>query len=230
MSAVSVLLHLEDTGPGHLATALDANRVDWDVIRVADGEQLPDPSRSPAVVVLGGAIGAYEIEANPFLVEEMEFLRTVIGAGIPVLGICLGAQVVAAAMGGRAFKADLPEIGLVDFTFTAVGERDPIMMALGGPMVAVHEDTFSLPDGAQLLASTSYPHAFRVGSALAVQFHPEVDSAIVATWLEHDTDDLFREAGVDPDEFLRQVQQHDVALEERALRFFNAWLADAGLI
>lgn len=230
MSAVSVLLHLEDTGPGHLATALDENHVDWEVIRIADGEQLPDPSRSVAVVVLGGAIGAYEIEANPFLVEEMKFLQMAIGAGVPVLGICLGAQVVTAALGGRAFKADRPEVGLVEFTFTRAGQRDPVMRALGGPMVAVHQDTFSLPDGAQLLASTRYPHAFRVGSALAVQFHPEVDSAIVATWLEHDTDDLFREAGVDPDEFLRQVEQHDAALEERALRFFNAWLADVGLI
>ena len=104
------------------------------------------------------------------------------------------------------------------------------MNTLDGPMIGVHQDTFDLPPGARLLASNEYPQAFRFGSALAVQFHPEVDSSILRSWLKHDVDELFAEAEVDPEDFVDEAERRDTELKDRALRFFNAWLAEAGLV
>lgn len=228
MSEISVILHLDDAGPGHLATALESAGLSWSLIRVAEGER--PPPGSTAIVILGGDIGAYETEDNPFLHDETVYLRKAIDDDVPILGICLGAQILAAALGGRAYKADRPEVGLVDFQLSAAGALDSAMNTLDGPMVGVHQDTFDLPSEARLLASNEFPQAFRFGSALGVQFHPEVDSSILRSWLQHDVDDLFRRAEVDPEHFIEEAERRDAELKDRALRFFDAWLADAGLI
>ncbi len=97
-------------------------------------------------------------------------------SGVPVLGLCLGSQLMADALGGKAFLGEKPETGVVPVTLTDAGKADPVVSKTGPMVYAQHQDTFVLPPDAVLLAHTDrYPHAFRVGSGLALQFHPDAD-------------------------------------------------------
>jgi GMP synthase-like glutamine amidotransferase len=150
----------------------------------ADRDALPDPRDYDAVIALGS--GATATGAGPdWVAREIEWLRS---ADVPVLGICFGAQALAAALGGSVHRLPRPEIGWV----TVDSQRLP-----RGPWMAWHEDGFTLPPGAEPLASNAFGvQAFSHGASLAVQFHPEVTGAIVADWVANDHGDLAR-AGVD---------------------------------
>lgn len=140
------------------------------------------------LVVLGGPIGVYETEAYPFVRDEIELARARLVSGKPLLGICLGAQLIAAAAGARVYPGPAKEIGWSPLTLSDAG-RASVLAPLGAPGVAVlhwHGDTFDLPAGATLLASTPLTpnQAFQLGNAvLALQFHPEADPAGIERWL-----------------------------------------------
>ncbi|NJO67459.1 MAG: glutamine amidotransferase [Rhodospirillales bacterium] len=147
-----------------------------------------DPLAPSLLVVLGGPIGVYEHEAYPFLTQELQLLKRRIAAGLPTLGVCLGCQLLAAALGARVYPGRAKEIGWSPLTLTEVGMASPLrpLAAPGVQVLHWHGDTFDLPDGARLLASTAlYPNqAFAHGPAdltLGLQFHAEV----TATGLEH---------------------------------------------
>ncbi|CAL95148.1 glutamine amidotransferase [Azoarcus olearius] len=147
-----------------------------------------EAAEADLLVILGGPIGVYETEAYPFVADEIELARARLASGKPLLGICLGAQLIAAAAGARVYPGPAKEIGWSALTLSAAG-RDSVLAPLGAPGVAVlhwHGDTFDLPEGATLLASTPLtPHqAFQLGEAvLALQFHPEADPAGIERWL-----------------------------------------------
>lgn len=129
------------------------------------------------VVLMGGPMGVYERDAHPWLGHEIARLRRRLDAGRPTLGICLGAQIVAATLGARVYPGPVQEIGFHPIALTAAG-ADTALAALGDtPMLHWHGDTFDLPDGTEWLASSPlYPHqAFRRGNTLlALQFHAEM--------------------------------------------------------
>ena len=141
---------------------------------------MPEPNEVEGLVVMGGPMGVYETDKYPFLAHECRLIAELIRRERPVLGVCLGAQLLARALGARVFPGHGPEIGFGSVELTKEGKEDPLFGPSGPsfPVFHWHGDTFELPEGATLLASsTQYPHqAFRFGDyAYALQFHIEPD-------------------------------------------------------
>lgn len=220
-----MLHHSEGVGPGWLGEAIEAAEIDVVPVNLNAGEPLPDAIDWKAVVVLGGSMGAYEEADYPHFVAEKQFLAELVGAGVPVLGICLGSQLLADALGGRAFKAPHAEAGLLAMTMTEAGLADPVLASVPDKVLVTHGDTFDLPPGAELLAYTdSYKHAYRLGSALAVQFHPESGADLAEVAVAAPGGGNIVAAGLEPDELIAELRAYEPALREQALRFFNAWI------
>jgi GMP synthase (glutamine-hydrolysing) len=149
------------------------------IVRFFAGETNVDLGDIAGLVVLGGAMGAYESAQYPFLEDTMRLLDRAIERDVPTLAICLGAQLLARVAGGRAFPGHAGrEWGFVPITLTAAGRVDAVLADMEGEHFSFHADSFELPTGVDLLArSPTYPQAFRVGSALGLQFHPELSLA-----------------------------------------------------
>lgn len=144
--------------------------------------------RPDLLVVLGGPIGVYESDAYPFLAQELELIRERLASGLALLGICLGAQLIAAAAGARVYPSGVKEIGFAPIELTGAGERSCLrkLAGCGYRVLHWHGDTFDLPPGAALLASTAAVRnqAFALGPrVLALQFHAEVDPRRLEPWL-----------------------------------------------
>lgn len=208
-------------GPGHLLPAAIAAELDVTVVRVHAGEAVPSVDDADRFVILGGAMGVYEADAHPWIEDEAHLVRDAVAADIPVLGICLGAQIIAHALGGSVYRADTPEVGVVRSVLTKAGSRDPLADHLTRPFLAFHQDTFELPPGSELLAeSDRFPQVLRAGSALAIQSHPEVSVDVAAMWGERSP--LPSRAGVDYDTVLDEMRES--VRPEDAIGLFSAWL------
>jgi len=189
---VLVLQHRPWEHPGLVRTALgDVPVVTRTVLDDADAaDELADLGAVEdlgGVVVMGGPMGALDDAEHPGLAHERRLLSQAVDAGVPVLGVCLGMQLLAVALGADLTPAATHEVGLGPLRLTAAGAADPLL----GPVADVavlhwHDDVVSLPPGATLLASTPATpvQAFRVGSAVGLQLHVEVDVAHLETWLQ----------------------------------------------
>jgi len=170
---------------------------EWSVAR------RPSPSRPlqdyDAAIVFGGSMHADEEETHPWLRGEKELLRRFLDSGTPVLGVCLGGQLVAHAAGAWVGRAREPEIGWHEVELTAAAAADPLFARLPRRFQALqwHYYAFDVPEGAvELARSPACSQAFRLGDlAWGVQFHPEVTLAMVEQWLEEPEEvDFDREA------------------------------------
>jgi len=184
-----ILQHVAWEGPGLVARALDARKFPFRVVRLDQGDAVPtDAFAMDGLVVMGGTMGVYEAAQHPFLASEVELLAAAVAANLPVLGICLGAQLLAAALGAEVTRGPVLEIGEGDVILTPEGLEDPVLGPGSDgtlPVVHWHQDTFPLPSGTALLASTGLyrQQAFRAGRrAYGLQFHPEVDVGLAAAW------------------------------------------------
>jgi GMP synthase-like glutamine amidotransferase len=187
-----VIQHVAYEGPGLIAEVVAAAGYDCRVIRVDLGDDLPDVAELGGLVVLGGPMSIHDVDRFPWLADERTLLGVATEAGLPVLGVCLGAQQLAAALGAEVTTGDRAEIGIGTVTLTASGRRDRVLgPEYGGlagtdiPCVHWHHDTFSLPSGSVHLAATrDFPHqAFRTGSrAYGFQFHVEVNAVLAEGW------------------------------------------------
>lgn len=178
------------------------------------------------LIILGGPIGVSDADSYPFLSEEMEAIARRIEDGRPVLGICLGAQLIAKALGADVAATGKVEIGYSALTLTAAGESSPLKALDGVPVLHWHGDQFEIPDGAELLASTpGFPNqAFRIGHRiLAVQFHPEVDHRRIEQWLIGHSGELSGH-GLSPDPIRRDAQTYGPDLEHRSAEVLSLWL------
>jgi GMP synthase (glutamine-hydrolysing) len=186
----SILQHVAWEGPGLIAAEAEARGVGTQIHRLDLGAAVPEPDEVDCLVVMGGPMGAYESYLHPFLAAECSLLAELVRRDRPVLGVCLGAQLLAWALGARVFPGHGPEIGFGEVALTVEGERDPLL-GPAGPSIPVfhwHGDTFDLPEGAALLASSGeYPHqAFRCGSCVyGLQFHVEPDAGTWQAWRDH---------------------------------------------
>ncbi len=195
---IAVIQHQDLVPLDRLADAFSGAEVS--IVRPDAGDPLPAPSDIDGLVVLGGTMTAYDDDAAPWLPAVRDHLRDAVDAGVTTLGICLGAQLLAVALGGEVERSAPagPERGLVELRMRPDAEADPLLGpvvgALGRDVLApsAHEDAVSvLPDDAVWLASSrQYPfQAFRVGSAWGIQFHPEAGEDVLATWeARHDGD------------------------------------------
>ena len=181
---------------------------------------------SDVLVIMGGPIGAYEEDRYPFLTAELKLIERRLRAGTPVLGVCLGAQLMARALGARVFPGHGKEIGWGPVALTAAGRNSELAVLEDTPVLHWHGDTFDLPDGATLLASTGkYANqAFCWGPrALALQFHPEVEAERIEQWLIGHACEL-SSAGVDLEELRRGTIRWGSELAVRGRRLFREWL------
>ena len=188
----AVLQHVPHEGPGTIADVLATAGVELRTVRLDRDEPVPPVDDLGGLVVMGGPMGVHEEADHPWLGPERDLLRQCVDAGLPVLGVCLGAQQLAAALGADVSTGPAEEVGAGRVELTGAGRRDPVLgpeyHGLSGtavPCVHWHRDTFAVPEGSVHLAATAeFPNqAFRMGDrAYGFQFHVEVDEALAAAW------------------------------------------------
>ena len=187
-----VLQHVAHEGPGLIADELRRAGQTFEVVRLDLADPLPAAGSFAGLVAMGGPMGVHDGGLHPWLPAERDLMAATVAVGKPVLGVCLGAQQLAMALGAEVTTGVEAEIGLGRVELTGPGRLDPVTgPEYGGlsgttiPCVHWHQDTFSLPDGAvHLAASRPFPHqAFRWGDrAYGLQFHVEVDRGLAAAW------------------------------------------------
>jgi GMP synthase (glutamine-hydrolysing) len=196
-------------------------------------DDLAECSKHPAdlLVVLGGPIGVYEAEEYPFIPGELELISQRLRTKKPTLGICLGAQLVAAAAGAKVYPSGVKEIGWAPIELTPAGQSSCLRHLIESRLNVLHwhGDTFDLPDGATLLASTHLVQhqAFSLGAhALALQFHVEADPAQLESWLIGHTCELGG-ARIKPSDLRRQTLSLSPLHAESCKRVLTDWLETA---
>jgi GMP synthase (glutamine-hydrolysing) len=202
--------------------------------REAAGDDLSDPAIEAAdlLIVLGGPFGAYETDTHPFLAHEIGILERRLALGRPTLGICLGAQLMAKALGARVFPGPVKEVGWGRVDLTADG-RASALMPLGDDGALVlhwHGDTFDLPAGATRLAQNAnyqnqaFAHG---GNALALQFHLEADGEVLENWYTGNSGDL---AAVQMSAAALKAETMKIsdAVRARGTKIFADWLRQLG--
>jgi GMP synthase (glutamine-hydrolysing) len=200
------------------------------------GEPMPAPPADfDAVVVFGGGMNVRDTERLPWMRAEIELLRDVLQEGVPVLGVCLGAQLLAAAAGAEVRRSPSPEIGWFDVSRTPEGELDPLLGRLPARFLAYewHSYAFALPAGSVMLAySAACPQAFRLGEcAWGVQFHPEVVPEIVREWaLDYESDADAIAMGFDPPAHIAEAAERLPAWIEIGRTLFAAFLTAASAV
>ncbi|MBF0190732.1 MAG: glutamine amidotransferase [Magnetococcales bacterium] len=187
-----------------------------------------DPLLPDLLVVLGGPIGVYEEETYPFITAELALLEKRLAADRPTLGICLGAQMMAKALGARVYSGPVKEIGWQPLTITPAGMASPVrhLTADKTSMLHWHGDTFDLPHGATLLASSANyaQQAFRWGKhALAFQCHPEIQGGRMESWLIGNTIELNKN-GLSIPRLREETRQLAPALEVQGGLCLGEWL------
>lgn len=190
---------------------------------------LPLPEQISALIVLGGAMGANDDSRYPFLGDLKNLVRAVVTAQIPYLGICLGGQLLAAALGAKVASRRWEEVGTLNVSLSQEGKSDRLFRGISDEFTTFqwHHDSFDLPVGGVLLAaSAACPHqAFRVGAAAwGLQFHPEVTEAIIRDWCAWDSS-----ASLKTEELIADFSREAAAYGATARRLLNNFLQVAGL-
>ncbi|WGV27483.1 glutamine amidotransferase [Halotia branconii] len=231
MKTATIIRHIAFEDLGNLAPLLMQH--DYAVTYIEAGydniTQI-DSVASDLVIVLGGPIGVYDESDYPFLLDELNFLESRLKLDLPTLGLCLGGQLIARALGAKVYQGNKgKEIGWASIDLSEAGKYSPIAYLAPEETFVLHwhGDTFDLPDGSTLLASTSkYPNqAFSWGKhCLALQFHPEVTARGLERWfIGHAC-----EIGFTPDVSVNQLRldtkRYASKLEIQAGKLWNAWL------
>jgi len=197
-----------------------------------DPGQRPSLDKYAALIVLGGPMNSHQIDTYPNLITEVDVVREAVASGMSVLGICLGAQLLAKALGGEVARNPEREIGWHDIELTEFGESDPVLAKFGSTQRVFqwHEAGIGLPGGAVHLSSSpaSAVQAFRYGEhAYGFQFHLEVDESLIERWLtvpDHQSV-LEEEVGkVDPRRIREQTAASISGLQELSRQTFSRWV------
>ena len=230
-SSILVLQHIACEPPAAFEDELRSRGLDVARVELDEGDPLPAWRDFPAIVVMGGPMGAYDETDHPWLVEEKRLLREAVEADVPVWGVCLGAQLLASALGARVYPGEPPEVGLLPVHLTGEAAEDPVFRDAPAsfPTLQWHGDTFDLPEGATLLASSpAYPHqAFRVGRSYGLQFHIEVPLELATEWGEVPAYAQSLESTLGPgalDRLLADVADHVDVTVPLARELFGRWV------
>jgi GMP synthase (glutamine-hydrolysing) len=212
---------------GVIASVFDARGAAWRYVDAWRGSSLPDIAEVSGVVVLGGAMNADEVDAFPWLADVRGLLGSAVAAEVPVLGVCLGAQLLARACDAEVTRAPMREIG---FRKVAVVTNDPVLGAFAPSALVFqwHEDTCALPAGADLLATNddTRVQAYRVGSrAYGVQFHFEVTTEQITAWSDETGASALHDVwGTTKEALLASAESHLAGQQEAGRRLASAWV------
>lgn len=207
-----VCIRSHPTAPlGIIEEVLATRELPWRYADVWEASELPAPAEVSGLIVLGGDMNVDQVEDYPFLAPVRALVADAVDDGVPVLGICLGAQILTRALGAPVTPAPVKEIGFHRVKATAAAERDEVLTPLApeATVFQFHEDACALPDGCELLfEGERVPvQAYRVAGkpAWAVQFHFEVTEAEITAWPD-EVPGLERSWGVSKDQLLTQAK------------------------
>jgi GMP synthase (glutamine-hydrolysing) len=237
VATACVLQHIRCEPPGIFADVLRELGIAIQTVELDEGEELPDFRDLDLVLAMGGPMGVYDEAEHPWLAAEKKWIAAAIRSGVPYLGVCLGAQLLAASLGAEVCTGEAPEVGVLPVVLTAAGRADPVVSVLGAefPALQWHGDTFGIPAGAvRLCQSAAYPNqAFQFGeAAYAVQFHVEVTNHMLAEWRHVPTYAAAAARALGPsgfDTLATAFQDAHASMAESAARLFTGWLRRAGL-
>jgi GMP synthase (glutamine-hydrolysing) len=231
---VNVIRHLAFEDLASFTSVLQAHGYQINYIEATDFVLMPD-IQSPIdalsedlLIILGGPISVNDIAMFPFIETEINLLKQRIAADKPTLGICLGAQLIASALGAAVYPGREKEIGWYGLSLTTAGEQSALryLNAEHCSMLHWHGETFDLPDDAVLLASSGkYPNqAFSVGkNTLALQFHPEITQHGMEKWFIGHIGEIIQTEGISVEKLREDTRQNANQLEVQGELFFNSW-------
>jgi len=187
--SVVIIKHIDVEGPGLIEDFLKQEKIPYQIHSLERGGRLRRTDNLDHIIILGGPMNVYEEDRYPFLRQEDLFIKESIQRGKTILGICLGAQLIAKALGAKVYKAPVKEIGWYDVTVTKEGAKDVLFSRLprSFPVFQWHGDTFDLPPAGRLLATSSpvLHQAFRYGeNVYGLQFHLEVTRGMIQEWMK----------------------------------------------
>ncbi len=227
---VAVLQHIHCETLGTIADALDAKGVEANYVRSFEGDKIPsDLGDSRGLIVMGGPMGVYEQDLHPFLREELQLIESALRSERPVLGVCLGSQLLAAALGAQVKKNTSKEIGWYPVTLTPSGREDPLWSGAVPSFMGFHwhGDVFDLPRGAVSLASSALTpcQAFRYGrNAYGLLFHMEVTAEMIGAMVNTFQDELQHE-GIDGRALTAEAEEHLGGLQQIGASVYQRWAA-----
>jgi GMP synthase (glutamine-hydrolysing) len=226
---VLALQHIRAEPPGLIASAVEAAGGTVQTVRVFDGESIPrELDRFAGVVVMGGPMGVYEANEYPHLLEEARLLERALAGHLPILGVCLGSQLLASVLGAEVYPGSRKEIGWYPVTLSPEARQDALFSGLPASFTPMHwhGDVFDLPDGATTLARSALTRhqAFVFGDrAYGVLFHLEYTVPQVDEMAELFADEL-RSSDVPPEALRAGARAHGPAAEALGLGLFSRWM------
>ena len=225
MKNAVAIYHVAFEDAGTLEPVLEERGIPLTYLQ-AGRDDLSPALEADLVLILGGPIGIYEIERYPFLKDELALIEKVVKKGTPVVGICLGAQALAAVLAARVYPGKQAELGWDQLILTDEGKASPLGVLEDLHILNWHGDTFDLPTGATRLASTTLTpnQAFSYGpNVLALQFHVELPERDMERWLIGHTLELAKH-NVDLGDMRRQTARYAPPTNEASRTLFNTWL------
>lgn len=234
---VLILKHVENEGPGLIEDYLMEKEISYQIIDLSLSPYLPKPDAFSHIVILGGPMNVYEEDRYPFLRFEDLFIKEAIQRGKFILGICLGAQLIAKALGAKVLKAPTKEIGWYEVSLTGWGLQDRLFFNVPHtfPVFQWHEDTFEIPKSAKLIATSAIvPHqAFRYGeNVYGLQFHLEVTEEMIQEWVENheeESHDLQTPPRFSREEILAETKSEIKISMNRGRIFLTNFFRDKGI-
>jgi GMP synthase (glutamine-hydrolysing) len=226
---VAIVENTKVTHHGQVGVALHEAAAVIDIYKPWSGQPLPATVDADALVVFGGEQAATDDDIHPYLPDLARLMAAYTEAARPVLGICLGAQLLARAFGAENHLGTAPEFGWVDVALTEAGRADPVLSVLPErfPIFQWHSDTFTLPAGAIHLAGTktAQNQAFRIGRATyGTQFHFEASRAVVADWLRRFPENIAKAAPEFPALHTDHAATRGAAADRHGLALARAWV------
>jgi GMP synthase (glutamine-hydrolysing) len=228
MAKILVLQHHPAENLGAIADALEEAALAWQYVRVFDGAPIPKELRGAGgLIVMGGPESVYQLDRFPYLRDEIALIEAALAAGKPILGVCLGSQLLAAALGAEVRRGDQREIGWFPVRLGDEAADDRLFRGMPREFVAAHwhSDVFDLPRGATALASSERTpvQAYRFGDkAYGLLFHAEMTREILGALIAEFGDGLMR-IGLDGDGIMLEAERHLPALGRIGSTIFSRW-------
>jgi GMP synthase-like glutamine amidotransferase len=226
-----ILQHIACEPPGVFEDVLRDRGAELHRVELDEGDPLPDWRGFDAIVAMGGPMSANDDAVLPWLTGEKRLIGEAAQAGVPLWGVCLGVQLLAASLGARVYPGPAPEVGILPVALTLDGLTDPVFAGLPRDLLTLqwHGDTFDMPHGAVRLAgSPAYPNqAFRFDRAYGVQFHLEVSAEMAREWAEvpEYVTSLERALGAaEAPAFLAAIEERADDMRVQGRTLFERWL------